>query len=83
MIGFRRYLINVLLRAGADIEARNAALIRTAWRNPNPEVITVLLKAGADAKAKNKEGQTAFDNAKYNENLKGTDALRQLEEASK
>jgi ankyrin repeat protein len=48
-----------------------------------PEVITVLLKAGADGTAKDSMGKTAFDYAKNNEKLKGTDAIRQLEEASK
>jgi len=40
------------------------------------------LKAGADAKAKDKLGKTAFDYAQANEKLKGTDAYRQLQEAS-
>ena len=79
-------MITTLLKAGADIEARDkggsTALMAAAERNPNPEVITALLRAGADAKAKNKAGQTAFDKAKYNESLKGTDAFQQLEEAS-
>jgi ankyrin repeat protein len=48
----------------------------------HPEVITVLLKAGGDAKAKNSDGKTAFDYAQKNANLKGTDAYRQLQEAS-
>jgi len=73
-------VFTTLLKAGADIEARDngggTALMVAAGRNPNPEVITALLKAGADAKAKNKAGQTALDSAKYNENLKGTDALK-------
>ena len=43
----------------------------------------VLLNAGADAKAKDKDGKTAFDYAKDNDALKGTDALKKLEEASK
>ena len=54
-----------------------------ATQNTNPEVIMVLLNAGADAKAKNKEGRTAFDFAQYRTNLKGTAALKKLEEASK
>jgi ankyrin repeat protein len=49
--------------------------------NANHEVIMTLLKAGADAKAKNNKGYTAFDYAKYNESLRGIDALKQLEEA--
>ena len=74
-------------QGSGDINARdthgNTPLMWAARDTYNPEVITVLLKAGADAKAKNKAGETAFDKAKYNENLKGTEALRMLEEASK
>jgi ankyrin repeat protein len=51
--------------------------------NQNPEVITTLLKAGADAKAKDSAGKTAFDYAKNNDRLEGTDAYSQLQEASK
>ncbi len=78
-------VVNLLLKAGANINARTGdgrtALIWAAENNPNPEVIIVLLNAGADVKAKDKSGMTAFDYARYN--LKGTDALKQLEEASK
>jgi ankyrin repeat protein len=67
-------VITVLLKAGANINAKDmfgmTALIWAA-RDNSPKVITILLKAGADAKAKN------------NEKLIGTDALKQLEEASK
>jgi len=59
------------------------ALMYAAWENPNPEVVVTLLKAGADVKAKSYSGKTAFDYAQDNEKLKGTDALKQLEEASK
>jgi hypothetical protein len=41
------------------------------------------LKAGADAKAKDHDGKTALDYAQVNAKLKGTDALKHLEEASK
>ncbi len=79
-------VITTLLKAGADINAQNesasrmTALMWAAVNNQNPEVIMRLLKAGADAKAKNSAGKTAFD---YAHRLKGTDAYRQLEEASK
>jgi hypothetical protein len=46
----------------------------------------MLLKAGADAKAKDSLGQMALDHAQNNANhaqLAGTDALKQLEKASK
>ena len=83
-------VITVLLKAGSDINAHNGAgataLMYAAGVNQNPEVIMMLLKAGADAKAKDSIGQTAFDYAQDNANhaqLKDTDALKQLEEASK
>jgi len=75
----------MLLRAGADIETTDengyTPLLYAASRN-NPEIVATLLRAGADAKAKNKRGYTAFDYAQYNVNLKGTDVLQILEEAS-
>ena len=80
-------VIITLLDAGADVNARDnyveTPLMWAARFNQNPEVITTLLMAGADAKAENKAGKTAFDNAQANEKLKGTDAYRKLEEASK
>jgi len=81
-------VIATLLKAGADIEARDSYYGRTALMfavifNDIPEVITTLLAAGADAKVKDSTGKTAFDYAQDNWKLKGTDALKQLEEASK
>lgn len=58
-------------------------MIVAAAKTHNPEMITALLKAGADAKAKTNKGFTALDYAKANKSLEGTDALKQLEEASK
>jgi ankyrin repeat protein len=77
----------MLLKAGADVKAQDknnglTALMYAAETNQNPEVITTLLKSGADAKAKDNAGKTALDYAQDNENLKGTDAYRQLQEAS-
>ena len=54
-----------------------------AVNSQNPEVIVVLLNAGADAKAKDKKGNTAFCYARYRSIMERTDALKQLEEASK
>ncbi len=80
-------MIAILLKAGADIKAQDndgwTALTWAAMVNQNSVVIKTLLKAGTDAKAKSNEGRTAFDYAQDNPSLIGTDALRELEEASK
>jgi ankyrin repeat protein len=79
-------VVSALLDARADPNDSNgfaSNLIMAAMGNPNPGVITVLLKAGADPKAKSWEGKTAFDYAKDRDDLKGTEAYRMLEEASK
>jgi ankyrin repeat protein len=80
-------VITMLLKAGARINDQDhdggTPLIWAAVFNPNPDVILVLLKAGADAKAKTSEGKTAFDLAQENPKLKDTDALRQLQDASR
>jgi len=54
-----------------------------ARANRNPAVITTLLKAGAHATVNDEDCKTAVDYAKHNEKLEGTDALKQLEEASR
>jgi ankyrin repeat protein len=81
-------VVTMLLKAGADIKAQDTVNGRTAliWAvhdNLNPEIITTLLRAGADTKVKDKSGYTALDYAHNRSALKGTDALKQLEEASK
>lgn len=43
---------------------------------------SVLLKAGSDVKAKNNGGKAALDCAKNNESIKGTQAMKELEEAT-
>jgi ankyrin repeat protein len=80
-------VFTVLLKAGANLEdrtpyGRNALMVAVVYEEP-ASVIMVLLNAGANAKAKDLFGKTALDYAKDNEKLKGTDALKKLEEASK
>ncbi|MCL1876305.1 MAG: ankyrin repeat domain-containing protein [Synergistaceae bacterium] len=73
-----------LFKAGAYVNAKNSdgatALMVAAQRNYNPKVISVLLENGADAQAKDNEGKRAIDYLRENENLKNTDALKELEE---
>jgi hypothetical protein len=79
-------VITVLLKAGADLKARGITggtpLITAAMFTWNPEVVMVLLKAGADVRAKDFMNYTALDWAQKNKRLKGTEALKMLEEAS-
>ncbi len=78
-----------LLKAGANVNAQDpfgmTPLMDAAVWTETPEAVTVnmLLAAGADGKVKDKKGKTAFDYALENWRLKGTDALKKLEEASK
>jgi hypothetical protein len=43
----------------------------------------MLLKAGADTMAKDRDENTALSDSDINDNLAGTDSLKQLEEVSK
>ena len=76
-------VLKVLIEVGADANAKSTdgstPLMIAAIEN-TPEVLTALLEAGADAKVKNNEGKTALDYAREREALKGTVALKRLEE---
>jgi len=79
-------VISVLLENGAEVNARAkggvTALMLAANVNPNPEVISILLKNGADAHARDEGGYRAIDHASENENLTGTQAYWELNDAS-
>jgi ankyrin repeat protein len=87
MTGQKPEVILALVKAGANLNATDAdggAPLMYATGNENAQVlIPAFLKAGADPKLKSNEGKIALDYAKANEKLKGTDALKQLEDASK
>jgi len=80
-------IISTLLKAGVDPNAKNhcklTALTVAAKVAKNPEVIIALLNAGADAKAKDEYGNTAISYKDINDSLAGTEALKQLEAASR
>ena len=78
-------VVAALIEAGADPNAREAEVGATplheaAFRNPAPSVVAALIDAGADPSARDKGGKTAFDYAKGNEALRGTDVYRRLNE---
>jgi hypothetical protein len=78
--------IDALMKAGADLNARSKdgeTALMNAARQGYPENVLALLKTGADAKLKDTNGKTAMDYAKSNTLMKGTDALRQLQMASR
>jgi ankyrin repeat protein len=80
-------VLTALLAAGADTSARDnaghTALMWAAMFNENPETIRKLLEVGIDAKIKDKTGKTALDYLPANAGLRGTDAERRLQEASR
>ncbi len=63
-------VINILLKAGADINARNdndvTPLHYAAYNDENPDVINTLLNAGADINARDGYGGTPLHHAAYN-----------------
>ncbi len=79
--------VNALIKAGADVNAKDikggTALMWAALYG-QAEDIKLLLNAGADVNARNDiDGKRAVDIARKRQKLKGTDALRLLEERSR
>lgn len=88
-------VINPLISGGADINEKNAdgctALILAAIGDEfvtddyvgNRKTILALLDSGADVNIKDNQNKRAVDYARKREELKGTEVLRRLEEASR
>ena len=80
-------ILEMLLEAGADVNADEDILIKASMTTKYPEIIDILLNAGINAKIKSKtegwfNGKRAIDFAKENFNLKDTEALKRLYEES-
>ncbi|MBQ6112959.1 MAG: ankyrin repeat domain-containing protein [Synergistaceae bacterium] len=79
-------VVKILLDAGAEVNAKNeygsTALIWAA-DNGHAEIVNILLNAGADVNARENDGIRAVDYARERGKLKGTDALRRLEQLSR
>ena len=75
----------LLLDRGADLTGRNYSgqtPLHTAARfNDNPAVVALLLDRGADATLRDDKNKLAFDLAKENEHLQGTDVYWRLNDA--
>ena len=86
----RTEIVNALIKAGADDLTDNngkTALIYSTEHTENsltnPETVKALIDAGFNVKHKDNDGKMAVDYARENPELKGTDALKRLEELSK
>jgi hypothetical protein len=77
-------VVAALINGGANLTHDGGeALVAAASFNPNPEMILVLLKAGADASYLDPTtGKSALYFAQQRQDLKGSEALKELEAAS-
>lgn len=73
-----------LLEAGSEVNARSewgVTPLHVAAAEGTPELVMALLNAGADATLRRTDGKTPFDIAKENEDLVGTGAYWELNDA--
>lgn len=73
-------LINMLISFGANDTPNNSgktALILASMMN-NADVVNALINAGADINARDNDGKSAYDYARENDKLTGTQVLRRL-----
>ena len=74
-------IINTLLAAGAELEARTIVLdtpLHWAVLDENPEVVDALLDAGADPRARNTSGKRPVDLVDTRSDFADTDAFSRL-----
>ena len=80
-------IVNALIEAGADDLTDNkgrTALIHAAMnKRSNANIVNLLIDAGSYVKQKDNDGKTALDYARDNPALKGSNALKRLEELSR
>jgi len=78
-------ITKLLIDSGADVNVRDeegiTPLILAAMEGENPDVIKMLLDAGADGRIKDAEGWTAYDYARRNDVIEGTEAYWLLNDA--
>lgn len=79
-------IVQMLIDAGADVNSisfdGNTVLMVAAYRSRNPEVVRAILDAGANATLVNQDSKRAFDRARRNPSIEGTDVYWQLNDAS-
>jgi hypothetical protein len=64
-----------------SIDTRTAVTPLQASEAQDPDVVFILLKAGANRKLLSDQGKTAFDYAKANVRMKGTEVYLRLDNA--
>ena len=76
--------VTALINTGADPNARSdngTTPLHSAARGGTAETLTALISAGADVNTRDDDGKLAFDYAEDNDELRGTDAYRKLNDA--
>ncbi len=76
-------VLRVLIENGANVNAvmeNGVTPLIAATKNPTPDVLRILIENGADVNIVLSNGKKALDFANENENLRGTDAYKLLQQ---